>query len=113
MNMKTITLFTSILIMALFSFSALAQSSHFDEAVQHAEAAVKSDDAGSIAEHASMSKKYASASKSETDREINHTHLNEAINSLDEAVREGNDGDADAAKQAAKDALVHFNQATK
>ena len=113
MNMKTITLFTSILIMALFSFSALAQSGHFDEAVQHAEAAVKSDDAASIANHASMSKKYANASKSETDRQINRTHLDEAINSLDGAIEEGNDGDADAAKQAAEDAVKHFNQATR
>ena len=113
MNMKTITLFTSILVMALFSFSALAESSHFNQAIQHAEAAAKSNDGETIANHARMSKKYANASKSETDRQINRTHLDEAINSLDEAIKEGNDGDTDAAKQAAADAVNHFNQATR
>jgi soluble cytochrome b562 len=113
MNMKTITLFTSILIMALFSFSTLAGTSHFDEAVQHAKAAEKADDGETIAEHASMSRKYANASKSETDRQINRTHLDAAIKSLDEAIEEGNEGDADAAKKAASDAIEHFNQATK
>ena len=42
--MKTITLFTCILIMALFSFNALAESSHLDQAIEHAESAAKSAD---------------------------------------------------------------------
>ena len=99
--------------MALFSFSALAESSHFDQAIQHAVAAAKSDDGEAIANHAKMSKKYANASKSETDRQINRKHLDEGIKSLDEAVKEVNDGDTDAAKHAATDAIRHFNQATK
>ena len=111
--MKNITLFTSILILTLFSFSALAESSHFDQAIQHAIAAAKSDDEETIANHARMSKKYANASKSETDRQINRKHLDEGIKSLDDAIKEANDGNTDAAKHAATDALRHFNQAAK
>jgi soluble cytochrome b562 len=111
--MKTITLYTSILIIALFSFSALAGSDHFGQAIKHAEAAVKSDDGATVAQHAKMAKTYANASKSEIDRQINRKHLDEGIKSLDEAVQEGNDGNTDAAKQAATDAINHFKQATR
>ena len=64
--MKTITLFTSVLIMALLSFSTFAASSNLDQAIQHAEAAIKSEKGKSVAEHAAEAKKYANASKSDT-----------------------------------------------
>ncbi len=110
--MKTITLFASILIMAIFSSSALATSSHLDQAIQHAQAAVKSDDAETVAQHARMSKNHANAAKSDNDRATNRTHLDQGIESLNVAVSEGKDGNTEAAQQAATDAIQHFKQAT-
>ena len=112
MNMKTITLFASILIMAIFSFSALATSSHLDQAIQHAQAAVKSVDGEAVAQHARMSKNHANAAKSDRDRVINREHLDQGIESLNVAVSEGKDGNTEAAQQAATDAINHFKQAT-
>jgi len=111
--MKTITLFTCILIMALFSFSALAGSSHLDQAIEHAESAAKSADGKTVAHHAGVAKSHANAAKSQKDRIINRKHLDEGIKCLDDAVKEGRDGNTDEAKQAAKDAVKHFKQATK
>lgn len=110
--MKTITLFTSILIMAIFSSSALAVSSNLDQAIQHAQAAVKSTDGETVAKHARISKNYANAAKSDKDRQINRKHLDQGIESLDAAVSEGKDGNTEAAQQAATDAIEHFKQAT-
>ena len=113
MNTKAITLFTSILIMALFSFSALAESSHLDQAIQHAESAAKSPDGKTVAHDARMAKNHANAAKSQKYRHIKRKHLDEGIKCLDDAVKEGKDGNTDAAKQAATDAEKHFKQATK
>ena len=113
MNMKIITLFTSILIMAIFSSSVLAESSHLDQAIQHAQAAVKSTDGETVAQHARISKNHANAAKSDRDRQINRKHLDEGIESLDVSVSEGKDGNTEAAQQAATDAIEHFKQATK
>lgn len=112
MNMKTIMLFTSILIMAIISSSALATSSHLDQAIQHAQAAVKSTDGEAVAQHAGMSKKHAIAAKSDNDRVINREHLDQGIESLDVAVSEGKDENTEAAQQAATDAIQHFKHAT-
>ena len=113
MNMKTITLCTSILIMAIFSSSALATTSHLDQAIQHAQAAVKSTDGDAVAKHASMSKSHANAAKSDHDRVINREHLDQGIDSLNVAISEGKDGDTDAAQQAATEAIQHFEHATQ
>lgn len=111
MYMKTITLFSSILIMALLSFSALAESSHLDQAIQHAESAAKSTDGKTIAHHARMAKNHANAAKNQKDRVINRKHLDEGIQCLNDAAKEGEDGNTDAAKQAATDAVKHFKLA--
>lgn len=111
--MKRITLFTSILILSLLSFSTFAASSNLDQAIQHGEAAVKSKEAKSISEHAAEAKKYANASKSDTDKIIDRKHLDEGIKRLTDAVKEGEDGNTDAAKKAVKDAVEHFKQASK
>ncbi len=111
--MKTITLFCSALILALVSFSALAESSHLDQAIQHAESAVKSADGKTVAHHARMAKNHANAAKNQRDRVINHTHLNEGIQRLNDAAKEGEEGNTDEAKQAATDAIKHFKLTTK
>ncbi|WP_242447343.1 small metal-binding protein SmbP [Nitrosomonas supralitoralis] len=113
MNMKTITLFSSILVMALFSFGAIAESSHLEQAIQHAESAAKSADGKAIAHHARMAKNQANAAKNQRDRIIDRKHLDEGIKCLDDAIKEGEDGDIDEAKQAATDAVKHFKQAIK
>ena len=112
MNMKTITLFASLLIMAIFSSGALATSSHLDQAIQHAQAAVKSTDGDAVAQHAGMSKRHAVAAKSDNDRVINREHLDQGIESLNVSVSEGKDGNTDAAQQAATEAIQHFKHAT-
>ena len=112
MNMKTITLFTSILIMAIFSSSALATLSHLDQAIQHAEAAVKSDEGEAVAKHSRMSKSHANASKGDKDIQIDRKHLDQGIESLNVAISEGNDGNAEAAQEAATEAIQHFRHAT-
>ena len=112
MNMKTITLFASILIMAIFSSNALATSSHLDQAIDHAQAAVKSTDGDAVAQHAGMSKQHANAAKSDNDRIINRAHLDQGIDSLNVAVSEGKEGNTEAAREAATDAIQHFEHAT-
>lgn len=112
MNMKTITLFASLLIMAIFSSSALATSSHLDQAIQHAVAAVKSTDGDAVAQHAGMSKRHAVSAKNDNDRVINREHLDQGIDSLNVAISEGKDGKTEAAQQAATEAIQHFKHAT-
>ncbi len=109
--MKTITLFASLIITTFFSLSALAGAGHLDQAIQHAEMAVKSTDGKAVAKHAMEAKKYANAAKNDKDRQIDTNHMDEGIKSLDDAVKEGKDGETDAAKKAASDAIEHFNQA--
>lgn len=111
--MKTITLLTTLIMMTFFSLSAVAGASHLDQAIQHSEAAAKSADGKAVAKHATEAKKHANAAKNDKDRQIDAKHLDEGIKSLDEAVKEGKDGEANAAKKAAADAIEHFKQAAK
>ncbi|MBA3756976.1 MAG: hypothetical protein H0X02_12460 [Nitrosomonas sp.] len=110
MNMKTISLYVSILIMALFSFSAIAADSHLDQAIQHAEAAITSPDGKAVAQHAEEAKTHAKAAKND---KTDGKHMDEGIKCLDDAVKEGKAGNTDAAKKAARDAVNHFKQAAK
>jgi hypothetical protein len=105
MHTKTTILYASILIIALFSFSAIAGQSHLDEAIQHAEVAATSSDGKAIAQHAQESKTHAKAAKND---KTDAKHLDEGIKCLDDAVKEGNDGNIDAAKKAATDAVKPF-----
>ena len=114
MNMKTITLYTSILIMALCSFSAFAAESRLDQAIKHAETAVKAADGKTVAEHAEMAKTHAKAAKTEkTLAKTADSHLDAGIKSLDEAIKQGKLGAADLAKKAAEEAVTHLKEAAK
>ncbi|WP_394807352.1 small metal-binding protein SmbP [Nitrosomonas sp.] len=110
MNKKTIIIYVSILIMALFSFSAVAEQSHLDEAIQHAEAAVTSADGKTLAKHAQEAKTHAKAAKND---KTDAKHVDEGIKCLDSAIKAGNDGNLDVAKKEATDAVNHFKQAAK
>ncbi|WP_297324356.1 small metal-binding protein SmbP [Nitrosomonas sp.] len=112
MNIKTITLYTSVLIMVLCSFSAFAAESHLNQAIQHAEAAVKSADGKTIAEHAEEAKTHAKSAQTEkTLAKTAGSHLDAGIKSLDEAIKQGKLGAADLAKKAAEEAVTHLKQA--
>lgn len=114
MNMKAITLYTSILVMILCSFSAFAAESRLDQAIKHAEAAVEAVDGKTVAGHAEKAKSHAVAAKTEkTITKTAGSHVDEGIKNLDEAIKEGNLGAADLAKKAAKEAVTHLKQAVK
>ncbi len=111
MNKKTIILYASILIMALFSFGAVAAGqNHLDQAIQHAEAAVTSADGKTVAKHAQEAKTHAKGAKND---KTDAKHLDEGIKFLDDAIKEGNEGNSDAAKKAATDAVKHLKEAAK
>jgi hypothetical protein len=110
MHTKTTLLYASILIIVLFSFSAIAGQSHLDQAIQHAETAATSSEGKAIVQHAQESKTHAKAAKND---KTDAKHLDEGIKCLDDAVKEGNDGNTDAAKKAATDAVKHFKQAAQ
>ncbi len=110
MNIRKIALFVSILMMALLSFGATAGSNHLEQAIQHAETAMTSVDGKTVAQHASEARVHAKSAKND---KSDSKHLDEGIKCLDDAVKEGTDGNTDAAKKAAKDAVEHFKQATK
>lgn len=110
--MKALSLFVSFLLIFYVSLNAHA-SNNLDQAIKHSEVALKSDQAKSVAEHAAEAKKYAHAAKNDKDRVIDGKHLDEGIKCLSDAMKEGENGNADEAKKAVKDALEHFKQATK
>ena len=51
MNMKNITLLASLFIMAIISFSAIAEDTPLDQAIQHANAAATSSDSKAVVQH--------------------------------------------------------------
>ena len=96
--------------MALFSVSAVAADNHLNQAIQHAEAASTSPDGKSIVQHAQEAKTHAKAAMNDKN---DAKHLEDGMKCLDDAVKAGNDGNTDAAKKSAKDAVNHFKQAAK
>ena len=112
MSVKTMTFFTSIMIMILFSLSAMAGESHLVHAIKHAEAAAAAADGKAVAEHAGQAKTHAIDAKNDKTSKSDPKHIDEGIKCLDDAIKEGKSGNTDAAKKAAADAVSHFKQAT-
>lgn len=110
MYKKAIILYAGILIMSFLSFSGIAGQNHLDQAIKHSEAAVTSVDGKTLAKHAQEAQIHAKAAKNDT---TDSKYLDEGIKILDDAVKEGNEGNIDAAKKAATDAVKRFKQATK
>ena len=104
MNIKTINLYASILIMTLCSVSTFAAESHTEQAIKHAEAAAKSADGKTIAEHAEIARTHAQTAD---------THLDAGSKNLDEAIKQGKLGATDLAKKAAEEAVTHLKKAEK
>lgn len=94
--------------MCFLSISAFAANHQLAHAIEHIESAMEATNGYVIAEHASMAKIYVDAlkdKKSKEGSEPDHKHLEESIKYLDDAVKKGKDGNPEAAKQAAQDAL--------
>lgn len=112
MHIKTITLYTSFLIIFFFSLSAFAAGNHLNEAIQHAEVAAKATEGKAISQHAKEAKTHANAAKADKiQATATNPHLDAGIRSLDEAIKEGNLGAADSARKAAEQAVAHLKQA--
>jgi len=89
---------------------ALAEGSHKDEALKHAQAAVESvgkGDAKGVAEHAGAAKEHAAAAQKQTPS----AHYEAAVKSLDGAVEHGKMGHADIAGKSAEEAVTHLKAA--
>lgn len=111
MSVKTLMFFTSIMIMILFSLSAIAGESHLVHAIKHAEAAAAAADGKAVAEHAEHAKAHAIDARNNKNSKSDPKHIDEGIKCLDDAIKEGKGGNAEAAKKAATDAVNHFKQA--
>ena len=90
------------IVLSVCSFGAYAAESHMEQALKHAEAAVKAADGKAIAEHAEVAKTHAKAADE---------HLNVGITSLEGAIEHGKMGHADLAKKAAEEAVTHLKAA--
>lgn len=90
------------IILTLCSLGAYAAEEHVEEALKHAKAAAKADDAKEIVQHAQQAKSHAKTADE---------HLDAGITSLDNAITHGNQGHADLAKKAAEEAVTHLKAA--
>lgn len=110
--MKQISIF-ALLVFSLISLDVLAGSGHLDEAIKHSEQAASASDAKGVAQHAKEAKMHAQSAKDDKERKVDNKHVDEGISCLDTAVKEGDSGNADAAKKSAREALDHFKAAAK
>ena len=110
--MRTITLFASILFMVVFSLSAMAGDNRLINAIQHTQRAVTAVDGMDVTKHAEVAKNHANAAKTDKHNKYDNKQMDDGIKYLDDAIKEGMDGNAEAARKAANDALKHFTQAT-
>lgn len=114
--MKTVTsaICSLMLIFASFnafsSYSTLAGFDHLSEAILHTYSAFRSSNGKTVAEYAEVARIHASATKNDHHRKVDHNFLNEGIRCLNLAVKEGENGNIDAAKQAVDDALLYLIQ---
>ncbi len=114
--MKAITLSICSLILVFTSLSAFSSYStfagfdHLSEAILHTYSAFRSSNGETVAKHAEVARIHASATKNDQHRKIDHNFLNEGIRCLNLAVKEGENGNIDAAKQAVDDALLFLIQ---
>lgn len=113
--MKKVSLLSllTFLTLSFMSFGVLAGGGHLDEAMKHTEAAISASDAKGVAQHATEAKMHAQSAKDDKQHKVDNKHVDEGISCLDDAVKEGNKGNTEAAQKEAKKALEHFKAATK
>jgi len=110
--MKTITLFASLLIMILFSLSVQAGDNELIDAIQHTQNAVTAKDGDEVVKHAEMAKGHANAAKNDKYIKVENKQMDDGLKFLNDAIKAGKGGNLEAAREAARDALKHFTQAT-
>ncbi len=110
--MKTITLFAGILIMVLFSLNVQAGDNELIDAIQHTQKAVTAKNGDDVIKHAEMAKGHANAAKNDKYINVENKQMDDGIKFLNDAINEGKGGNLEAAREAARDALKHFTQAT-
>ncbi|PTQ78891.1 small metal-binding protein [Nitrosomonas oligotropha] len=114
--MKTVTLAICSLILVFTSFNAFSSYStfagfdHLSEAILHTYSASRSSNGKTVTKLAEVARIHASATRSDSYRRIDHIFLNEGIRYLNLAVKEGKNGNTDAAKQAVNNALLFLIQ---
>lgn len=116
---KKLLIYISILIFAFSSFNV--QSSfhpflgldHFTEAILETYSAINASDVNAIVKHAEQAKKHAVAAKYDVSQEIDNQLLDRGIKSLIIVVLEVSNGNIEAAKEAAHNALVFITQSAK
>ncbi len=111
-KMKTITLFAGILIMVLFSLNVQAGDNELIDAIQHTQKAVTAKNGDDVIKHAEMAKGHANAAKNDKYINVENKQMDDGIKFLNDAINEGKGGNLEAAREAARDALKHFTQAT-
>lgn len=113
MNEITLLTLVSFLSLSFISFSVLAGTgSYMDEAMKHTEAAMSSTDKKAIVQHATEAITHANAAKNDQQHNVDANYIDEGLRSLDEAVKEGNNGEVEAAQEAARKAYEHFKRAS-
>jgi len=100
-HMKLIGLLAGA-VLTLASFGSYAGESHIEQALKHAEAAAKADDAKTIGEHLDAAKTHAKAADE---------HLDAGITSLNDAIDHGKMKHVDLAKKSAEEAVTHLKAA--
>ena len=99
--------------MVFLSFSVVASDNPLLKAIQHTDSAIRAPTGKTIAEHAEIALTHANTARNDKEHKINNKHLDEGIKCLDDAINEDRNGNVDAARQAAADALDYFIQAEK
>lgn len=74
--------------------------------------AVTVKDSDDVAKLAEMAKVHANAAKNDKYMKVENKQMNDGIKFLDDAIKESKGGKLEAAKEAVREALKQFTQAT-
>ena len=110
--MKAVTFIVSILIMILLSLSAQAGDNELIDAIQHTQKAITASDGDDVVKYAELAKGHANAAKYDKYIKVENKQMDEGIELLNDAIKEGMEGNLEAARKAARDALKLFTKAT-
>ena len=111
--MKITTVFASLFMIAFLSFNALAGDNELIDTIQHTQKAITADNAKDVARHAEDAKGHANSAKTDKYINIDNQEMDIGIVFLDQAIKQGEAGQTQAAKDSASDALKHFLNASK
>lgn len=116
---KGLLLYLSMLIIAFSSFNVRSSFhpflslDHFTAAILETYSAINASDETAIVKHAEQAKKHALAAKNDVSQDIDNQLLDRGIKSLIIVVVEVSNGNIEAAKEAAHNALVYITQSAR